>query len=326
MKQKSIKKGSNPYFEAAFMSKDVNAKSVFKDPVICCQFLKDYSGIEIFKDIKPENIIDETEKYQGYLGIEFEPDTVKKVVLNSENYDDVPIFLISLIEHKSKVDYNISIQLLKYMVCIWIEYGKEMKKSNGANPDNQNFLYPPIIPIVYYEGKDKWTAGVNLKERINMSDLFSEYIPDFSYKLICNYNYSNDELLTHEDELSLFMLLNKIQTAEDMSEFLRLDNSKLNAILQKSPEHTLKIIADAMWALCMKLNVPQVEAVNYVGKVWDRDMGYLFENMEKLDIQEERRKTEEERKRAEEERKRADKAEEALRKALQEIEHLKSQL
>jgi len=37
----------------------------------------------------------------------------------------------------------------------------------------------------------------------------------------------------------------------------------------------------------------QYEAVDYVGKVWNRDMGYLFENIEKMDIQEERHKTKE---------------------------------
>ncbi len=271
--------------------KDVNARTVFQNPVMCCQFLKEYSGIEIFKDIKPENIFDETEKYQAYLGITFEADTVNKIILDNSKKE--PVFLISLIEHKSRVDYDIALQLLKYMVCIWTEYGKEKMERYEGNPANKDFRYPPIIPIVYYEGKSKWTVGLNLKERISMSDVFAEYIPDFTYKLICNYNYSNEELLTKEDEISLFMILNKVQTAEDMAAFLRLDDKKLNEILQKSPEHTLKVIADAMWSLCMKINVPQDEAVGYVGKVWDRDMGYLFENMEKMDIQEERRKVKE---------------------------------
>ena len=46
-------------------------------------------------------------------------------------------------------------------------------------------------------------------------------------------------------------------------------------------------------------------------------MGYIFENMEKMDIQEERRKTEEQRKAAEEQRKRAEEAEQKLNEAEQ---------
>ena len=41
----------------------------------------------------------------------------------------------------------------------------------------------------------------------------------------------------------------------------------------------------------MKMNVPVCEAEECVKKVKGCDMGYLFENMEKMDIQEERRKT-----------------------------------
>lgn len=45
-----------------------------------------------------------------------------------------------------------------------------------------------------------------------------------------------------------------------------------------------------IWALCMKMNVSEEEAKQCVDKVKERRMGYLFENMEKMDIQEERRK------------------------------------
>lgn len=315
---------SNEQIKGTHLVKDVNAREVFQNPVMCCQFLKEYSGIDIFKDIKPENIIDETKKYQAYLGITFESDTVNRIIL--DDVYEMPVFLISLIEHKSRVDYDIAMQLLRYMVCIWTEYGKEKLERKEGNPASKSFMYPPIIPIVYYEGKAKWTVGLNLRDRISMNDVCAEFIPDFTYRLICNYNYSNEELLTKEDEISLFMILNKVQTAEDMSAFLRLDDRKLTEILMKSPEHTLKIIAYAMWSLCMKLNIPQEEAVEYVGKVWNRDMGYLFENIEKMDIQEERRKTKEAREERDREKHRADEAIAELEATKKELQALREQL
>ncbi|MBR1914418.1 MAG: Rpn family recombination-promoting nuclease/putative transposase, partial [Lachnospiraceae bacterium] len=36
--------------------------------------------------------------------------------------------MIALIEHKSTVDYNVSMQLLRYMVYIWEDYEKEQEK------------------------------------------------------------------------------------------------------------------------------------------------------------------------------------------------------
>ena len=58
----------------------------------------------------------------------------------------------------------------------------------------------------------------------------------------------------------------------------------------------------------MKMNVPQEEAKQYVEKVKERQMGYLFENMEKIDIQKERRKTAKERRQREQAERQAEQA------------------
>ncbi|MCI8764682.1 MAG: Rpn family recombination-promoting nuclease/putative transposase [Lachnospiraceae bacterium] len=36
--------------------------------------------------------------------------------------------MISLIEHKSKVDYNVVMQIFRYMSFIWEDYEREMEK------------------------------------------------------------------------------------------------------------------------------------------------------------------------------------------------------
>ena len=61
--------------------KDVNNRQVFSNHVLCAQFLRDYADLDILKNVQPEDIEDVTDKYQAYLGIEFETDTVKKIHL-----------------------------------------------------------------------------------------------------------------------------------------------------------------------------------------------------------------------------------------------------
>lgn len=48
----------------------------------------------------------------------------------------------------------------------------------------------------------------------------------------------------------------------------------------------------------MKLKVPSEEASNIIGEIGGRGMGYLFENMDEMDIQAERRNTAREKQRA----------------------------
>lgn len=53
-----------------------------------------------------------------------------------------------------------------------------------------------------------------------------------------------------------------------------------------------------MWALLIKMNVPVDVVKEMMGEIGGHGMGYLFENMEKMDIQAERRNTQREKERA----------------------------
>ena len=68
------------------------------------------------------------------------------------------------------------------------------------------------------------------------------------------------------------------------------------------------------------MNVPVDEAREMMGEIGGRGMGYLFEKMEKMDIQAERRNTQRERERAEAAEKRAEAAELEIQRLKRELE------
>lgn len=276
--------------------RDVNAKRIFENSELCAQFLRDYVDIPYFKNITAGDIEDVTARFMTYFGVEYDADVIKKVNIKINDKSE-PVFVVPLIDHKSNVDYNVSIQLLKYMICIWAEWDKQ--NLTEGNPRNKEYKYPPIIPIVYYEGSSKWTADLHLRDRIAHSELFSDYIPDFKYSVICTHDYTNEELLTKRDEMSLLMIINKIQKPEDISEYLKLPHEQINDIIKDSPTELVDILAAVVRSLCKRIQAPQEEVESCVRKVVNRNMGFLFENMEKMDIQAERRNTREQRERAE---------------------------
>ena len=271
--------------ESKAPNNDIKSKTIFANPVLCCQFLRNYVNHPTMKNIRPEDIEDCTDRFISYFGVEFEADTIKKIHIRDEKGKENEIFLISLIEHKTEVDYNVSVQLLKYMVCIWAEYEKQFGTDYKNQVKTKSFRYPPILPVVYHEGSDTWTAPMHLKNRIFMHELFEEYIPDFTYCLVDNHKYTNKELLAHQDEMSLIMLLNKIQTKADLSEFVHIPDDEINRIVKESPEAVIDIIVMVMTALCTKLNLSRQDTEECVKKVRTRDMGYLWANMEKIDVQ-----------------------------------------
>ena len=300
--------------------KDISNKTVLDNPVLCCQFLKDNIDIPILKNLRPEDIEDCTELFRSYFGVEYEADTVKRVRVRNtgENEQNFEFYLLSLIEHKSKVDYNVVIQLLKYMVCIWAEYEKTFGTEYKDKVKTKAFRYPPILPIVYYEGAENWTATLRLKDRIFMNELFAEYIPDFTYCLVNLKDISNEELLEREDEMSLIMLVNKIQNVAELSDFLSLPEEKVTAMMKESPEVIVDIVAMCMQVLCTRLNLSAEETETCVKKVRKRSMGYMWENMEKIDVQAMRKELAEGKKAAEESVKAAEESVKVAQAALEE--------
>ena len=284
---------------------DINSKTIFRNNILCAQFIRDNINIPLLKDVKPEDLEDVTERFGSYFGVEYQADTVKRIKIKLEDYEET-FYMISIIDHKSDVDYNVAMQLLKYMACIWAEYEKTFLDESGRIIRNKSFKYPPIIPVVYYEGEKEWTADMRLRDRVMFSDILRPYIPDFKYIVVRNHDFSDEELLSREDEMSLLMLINKFQTADDISNFKEISKDKIDSIIQDSPEAVIDIIASVVKSLCTKIHISAEETDETVRKVREHKLGYLFENMEKIDIQELRRIADQERLRAEVNRKEAD--------------------
>ena len=275
--------------------RDVSSMDIFKNKRLSCQFLRNYINLSLFSDIEPDDIEDVTDHYKIYLGVKIEGDTIKKVRVykNGQSQD---IYVISIIEHKSYVDYDVSMQILHYMSAIWYEYAKEQDKIQAGVSKRKRFRYPLIIPVVYYEGKNPWTADTHLKARIEYSELLADYIPDYKYIVVPVHGYSNEELIQRGDEIAAIMMINKVQTAEDLTLFRENAMELVGIIFENAPEDVQKLMMDMFWTLLMRINVPVDEAVEILHSMEENDMGKLFANMDPIDIQKERAKTEAQRK------------------------------
>ncbi len=278
--------------------RDANSRTIFHNKKLTCQFLRDYTGLAIFENLQPEDIEDVTERYKAFLGVQFEADTVKKVRIRGRGKDGSPdneqeqeVFVLPLVEHKTSVDYDVCMQLLRYMAVIWYDYKKQQEGIREGSSSLKGFRYPPIIPIVYFEGRENWTAGMHLADRIDIRKGLEDYIPDFSYKLVKIHEYERDALMEKHNEMSLVMMINRIQSPEDFTELMNTSRDYVDEIYNKSPADIKEVYQDILWSLFQKMNVPADEARDKMARLEDGGMGELFANMEKMDIQAERRNT-----------------------------------
>lgn len=261
--------------------KDNAAKLVFGDPILCAQFLKDYVDREIFRNVTPDDIEDISERFLPLFQEGRDADTVKKIRLHENN----TAFLVTLLEHQSKVDYTTCMKILRYFVFIWTDYEKEMERLAPGSTRLKGFRLPPIVPVIYYEGTGSWTAATQFKDVVLMNDTFSKYIPNFTYEVVALRDYEDSELIAKEDEISLLMLFNKMLTSEDFAKMQTLPPSYLNMLQNKTPDYLLQLIGKIVSVFLYRINVPKAEVETITDKITRRDFDMMFDCFEEYDVQ-----------------------------------------
>ena len=267
--------------------KDSGGKLIFDDPILCAQFLNGYVDIELLKNVKPEDIEDISERFVPMWQEERDSDTVKKIHL--KGLGDVPLFLIAIVEHQSKVHYDMAFRMLRYIVMVLTEYEKEQEKLHPGITKTKNFQYPPILPIIYYEGADTWTAAMNFKDRVYLNDVFGKYIPSFEYFIVPLRKYTNQELIDKKDQLSLLFLINKLRSSEDFNELKEIPEEYFENLNESTPEYLLKLISKIVAVFLYRLNIPREEVEKFTDQIERRDFSMLFDSFEAYDVQEMRR-------------------------------------
>ena len=64
--------------------KDNGGRMIFENATLCSQFLSEYTGVELFKDLKPEDIEDMTERFLAMFTEERASDVVEKINLRDK--------------------------------------------------------------------------------------------------------------------------------------------------------------------------------------------------------------------------------------------------
>ena len=177
-------------------------------------------------------------------------------------------------------------QILRYMVYIWEEYEKEMERKQPGISKAKSFRYPPVLPIIFYDGTRKWTATTQLRDRIILSDSLLKYIPDFDCILVQLRDYSNAELMKRKNELSIVMLIEKLQSADEFKILEEEVNSVyIQEAVEDAPQYLLDIMSQIVEVLLVKLNIPMDEVEDFTGQIKERNMAELFANFKAYDVQ-----------------------------------------
>ena len=164
------------------------------------EFLKMYEPGLGFENLKEEDI----EKYNRKFvtsGMKIrESDIIYKISKKD-------VFII--VEHQSRVDYDMANRMTEYCV----EIIRSVRKKNKHKS-------PLIFPIVLYTGNKEWTAPLTIDDT---QEKFYKVPPQNypKYDLVDIKNINKEKLITENTGLSKVLLFEKLKTKEDFEKVLK---------------------------------------------------------------------------------------------------------
>ncbi len=148
----------------SFFKKTFSNKDNIRD------FLKISLDNELYKELNLNSIDIDSSNYIDDSLKEHLSDIVIKTKLNSkDDKTSIDSDIYILFEHKSYKDKKVLFQLLKYMYLMWESDTKSNKPLRV------------ILPLIFYNGKNKWDIKRNFSEQFQVKDAIKKYLLDYEY-------------------------------------------------------------------------------------------------------------------------------------------------
>lgn len=109
---------------------------------------------------------------------------------------------------------------------------------------------PPIVPIVLYNGKQKWSAELEFRKLLANENLFGSELLNFEYMLIDVARYTEEELLSLSNTIGSVFLLDQ---TDDQEQLLNRLSKLMNTIQQIPADSQQKFVAWMANILLQKL-------------------------------------------------------------------------
>ena len=126
------------------------------------------------------------------------------------------VYLYLLIEFQSSVDKYMALRMMVYIGLLY----QDLIKRGETLADG---LLPPLLPIVLYNGNQKWTAATNIADLIAVvPGMVSQFKPSLHYLLIDENNYTDTELASLNNLVAAVFRLEHANSPSAVSDLVKL--------------------------------------------------------------------------------------------------------
>ena len=119
-------------------------------------------------------------------------------------------YVYILIEFQSSVDYFMALRVMAYLALFYQDLVRSEKLVAGDR-------LPPVLPIVLYNGRPRWTAAQDIADLLSPAPKGLErYAPRLRYFLIDEGRYADSDLVPLKNLVAALFRLENSRTAREM--------------------------------------------------------------------------------------------------------------
>ena len=188
---------------------DKGYKKSLSQPGEFLHFLQKYIGADWMMVLKESDLslCDKEMLERDYEGKE--ADLLYRVTMP----DGREVFIFILQELQSYVDYTMVFRILIYIVNTLVKYFMDTGKKER---ERAGFRLPAIVPIVFYNGQDRWTAVKRMKDYQEGGVIFGDYILNLEYYLVNLAEIEEEYILLSNTVLDNIMYCDKYRKKQEL--------------------------------------------------------------------------------------------------------------
>ena len=250
------------------MPHDKGYKRSLSNPKEFLHFLQKYVGADWMMELEVSQLsmCDKEFIDKDYEGRE--ADLVYKV--SKRNGEEVYIFILQ--ELQSTVDCTMIFRVLIYVVNNLLRFFLNTDKKVR---EQKEFKLPVMVPIVFYNGDERWTAVRSLREYQQGGETFAPYVLDLEYYLVNLADIPPDDILSTNTVIDNIMYCDKFRKKEDLMDAIRLTYDRIQLLGNQEREEFNNWVRYILLSICGDKERVMEEILNWAGK-GVQDMAFTY--------------------------------------------------
>lgn len=247
---------------------DRGYKKSLSRPSEFLHFLKKYVKADWMMELKESDIslCDKEMLERDYEGKE--ADLLYRVNMSGGR----EVFIFILQELQSYVDYTMIFRILVYVVNTLMKYFLDRDKNER---ERQGFRLPAMVPIVFYNGQDRWTAVRSLKEYQKSGSIFGNYILNLEYYLVDLSEIGEDYILSTNTVVDNIMYCDKYRKKLELVGAIRTAYSRIGELGLQEREEFRNWVKYILLSVCGNKEAVVEEILSWAGTGED-DMAFKY--------------------------------------------------